>query len=307
MIGIVGFGYYLPQKREKIADIAARNGKNGEDISRSLRVLEKTVPGPDEDTATMAVEAARAALNGVPASRVGALYVGSESHPYAVKPTSTIVGEALGIGPEYFAADLEFACKAGTAGAQVIAGLLLAGKIDYGLAIGADCAQAAPGDVLEYTAAAGAAALLLGKKNIIASLDEFCSITSDTPDFWRRQGASYPSHAGRFTGEPSYFAHVTGSTKLLLEKTFLKPKDIDHVVFHMPNGKFPLEAAKRLGFDKEQLEAGSIVAKIGNPYSASSLIGLCKVLEVARLGQKVVVTSYGSGAGSDSFLLTMQR
>lgn len=309
MVGIVSFGYYIPEKRIKVADIAAKNGKNGEEVEKTLRVFEKSVPGKDEDTATMAVEAGFRALSSVAPSRVGAVFVGSESHPYAVKPTATIVGEALGIGPEYFAADLEFACKAGTTGAQVIAGLLMAGKIDYGLAIGADCAQAEPGDALEYTAAAGAAALLLGRRNgeIIATIDEFCSFASDTPDFWRRGGQAYPSHAGRFTGEPSYFAHVIGATNLLLKKTGLALKQIDHVVFHMPNGKFPLEAAKRLGFSKKQLEGGFIVPWVGNPYSASSLLGLCKVLETARPGQKILVTSYGSGAGSDSFLFTMRK
>lgn len=309
MVGIVNFGYYIPEKRIKVADLAAKNGRNGEEIEKALKVFEKSAPAEDEDTATMAVEAGFKALDGLKPSRVGAVFVGSESHPYAVKPTATIVGEALGIGPEYFAADLEFACKAGTAGAQVIAGLLAAGKIDYGLAIGADCAQAAPGDALEYTAAAGAAALLLGrrKRELVATIDEFCSFTSDTADFWRRGGQAYPSHAGRFTGEPSYFTHVVGATRLLLAKTKLKPKNIDYVVFHMPNGKFPLEAAKRLGFEPAQLEAGFVAPHVGNPYSASSLLGLCKVLEVAKPGQKILMTSYGSGAGSDSFLLTMKQ
>lgn len=306
-VGIVNFGYYLPSKRVKIADLARNNGKNGEEIARSLHVFEKTVPAADEDTATMATAAARMALGRVSPSRVGAVYVGSESHPYVVKPTSTIVAEALGIGPRYFAADLEFACKAGTAGAQAIAALLLAGKIEYGIAVGSDCAQGEPGDVLEYTAAAAGAALLLGKKNLLATIDDFCSYSSDTPDFWRREGQRYPSHAGRFTGEPSYFTHVAGATKLLFEQTGVSPKDVDHVVFHMPNGKFPREAAKRLGFEAAQLEAGFVVPHVGNPYSASSLLGLCKVLEVAKPGERIVMTSYGSGAGSDSFLLTMKQ
>lgn len=309
MVGIVSFGYYIPEKRIKVADLAAKNGKNGEEIEKNLRVFEKSAPGRDEDTATISVAAGFSAIGGVNPAQIGAVFVGSESHPYAVKPTATIVGEALGIGPEYFAADLEFACKAGTAGAQAAAALLEAGKIDYGLAIGADCAQAEPGDALEYTASAGAAALLLGRKSaeIVATIDEFCSFTSDTPDFWRRGGQAYPSHAGRFTGEPSYFAHTVGATKLLLAKTKLKAKDLDYVVFHMPNGKFPTEAARRLGFKEGQLAPGFIVSQIGNPYSASSLLGLCKVLEIARPGERILMTSYGSGAGSDSFLLSMRR
>ena len=70
----------------------------------------------DEDTITISVAAGRAALAraGIDAQRVGALYIGSESHPYAVKPSGTVVLEALGLGPDIHVADFEFACKAGT-------------------------------------------------------------------------------------------------------------------------------------------------------------------------------------------------
>ncbi len=71
----------------------------------------------------------------------------------------------------------------------------------------------------------------------------------------------------------------------------------------MPNGKFPLEVALNLGFEKRQLEPGLIVNKIGNSYSASSLLGLGAVLEIAKPDQLIFLTSYGSGAGADSFVL----
>ena len=86
------------------------------------------------------------------------MYVGSESHPYVVKPSATLVGQALRIGTNYFAADMEFACKSGTAALQAALALVLADMCEYSLAIGGDTAQAAPHDILEYTAAAGAAA-----------------------------------------------------------------------------------------------------------------------------------------------------
>ncbi len=310
-VGIVGFGSYVPQPRIKIAEIAPLWGKDSQDIEKSLGIWEKAVVGPDEDAITMGVEAARNALlmAQIPATKLGALFVGSESHPYAVNPSSTIIAEALGVGHDYMAADLEFACKAATAGLENLAGLLAGKIINFGMSIGSDASQAKPHDVLEYTAGAGAAAFILGreKENFLVEIEDFASYSSDTPDFWRRDGIPYPSHQGRFTGEPAYFAHVQGAAQKLLAKTKLKPVDFDYAVFHMPNGKFPCEVAKRLGFTPEQLKPGLTVGEIGNPYSASALLGLCQVLGVAKDNQAIFFTSYGSGAGADSFILKTTR
>jgi hydroxymethylglutaryl-CoA synthase len=71
----------------------------------------------------------------------------------------------------------------------------------------------------------------------------------------------------------------------------------------MPNGKFPKEAASRLGFVDKQLADSLVVKKIGNPYSASSLIGLSNILEKSKPNQYIFLASYGSGAGSDAIIL----
>lgn len=308
-IGIVGYGVYIPKYRIKIEEIARVWGGNAEVIKRSLKISEKAVPDFDEDTATIAVEAARNAVKyaGINAKDIGAIYVGSESHPYAVKPTGTIVAEAIGATPELTVADYEFACKAGTAAIQTCMGLVEAGLIGYGLAIGADTAQGAPGDPLEYTAAAGGAAYIIGKKGIIGEIEGTYSYTTDTPDFWRREGEAYPRHGGRFTGVPAYFKHIYNASIGLMQKLGLEPNDFEKVVFHQPNGKFPREIAKKLGFNPEQYEEGIIVDKIGNTYSGSSLLGLARVLDTASPGERILITSFGSGAGSDSFSILVKK
>lgn len=310
-VGVVGFGGYVPQKRITVKEIARAYGKDGKQASLSLGVSQKTVACGDEDTVSLAVEAGRRAIERakIKSSLLGAVLVGSESHPYSVKPTGTIVADILGVGKKYFCADLEFACKAGTSGVIMIASMIEANLIELGLAIGADTALSQPGDALEYTAGAGAGAILLGSKKYkwMAQVDRVSSYCSDTADFWRREGEKYPKHAGRFTGEPGYFEHVIKGTEEFLKKGKEKIEDFDQVVLHMPNEKFPLKAAKRLRVSKKQLREGLIVSKIGNPYSASSLLGLIKVLEEAKKDEKILVTSYGSGAGSDSFSLTMRR
>ena len=304
MVGIVSYGTYIPKYRIRIADIASAWKKDVEEVVRSLGLTDKSVPGFDEDAATIAIEAGMESLAvyGGKASDIDVLFVGSESHPYAVNPTSTIVGELLGVGHEYLAADMEFACKAGTAAMQAIAGLVSAGHAGLGMAIGTDTAQGKPHDFLEYTAAAGGAAFLIGSERIAARLLADTSYSSDTPDFWRRDGMRYPSHAGRFTGEPAYYSHVMGAASRLLEMTKTKPADYEYCIFHSPNGKFPREVARRLGFTSAQLAPSLLVDHIGNAYSATTMLGLAAVLDIAKPDQKIFMVSYGSGAGSDAFV-----
>lgn len=305
MAGIVGYGAFVPRKRIKSEEIARQWGKDPATIRRGLLLEEKTVPGLDEDTITISVAAARAALDrsGIDPARIGAVYIGSESHPYAVKPSGTVVSEALGITPEVHVADFEFACKAGSEAMFVALSLVESGRVEYALAIGADTSQGAPNDALEYSASAGGSAYIFGKDELMVEVLETYSFTTDTPDFWRREGEFYPQHSGRFTGDPAYFKHVLSATRGILSKTGLQPKDFRFAVFHMPNGKFPLSAGKKLGFTQEQMETGWVVSTMGNTYSGSSPTGLAAILDVAEPGELILMTSFGSGAGSDSFVL----
>ena len=300
----------MPRYRIRSRDIATMWGQDPVAVEKGLGIIEKAVPGIDEDTITISVEAARDALKRARISpeEIGAIYVGSESHPYAVKPSGSVVAAAIGAVGRMTSADYEFACKAGTAGIQTSMGLVGSGLIKYGLAIGADTAQGAPGDPLEYAAAAGGAAFLVAAddKGNVARIDHTVSMTTDTPDFWRREGQSYPRHGGRFTGEPAYFKHVVETSKMLMEETGTSPSDFDHAVFHMPNRKFPERASKTLGFTRDQVKQGLVVQYIGNTYSGCSPLGLCSVFDVATPGERILLTSYGSGAGSDSFHITVQ-
>jgi hydroxymethylglutaryl-CoA synthase len=269
-------------------------------------IREKAVPGPDEDTATMSVEAARNALSraGLDPAELRAVWVGSESHPYAVKPTSTIVAEAIGAVPATQAADWEFACKAGTEAFQAAMGLVGSGMADYAMAIGMDTAQGRPGDALEYTAAAGGAAYILGPaEDALAIIEGSFSYVTDTPDFFRRPHQHYPQHGSRFTGDPAYFKHVLASARELMEALESGPEDYAAAVFHQPNPKFPERAARVLGFRPEQTRIGLLCPMVGNTYAGSSMLGLTAILDEAQPGDRVLLVSFGSGAGSDAVSL----
>jgi hydroxymethylglutaryl-CoA synthase len=304
MEGIIGYGAYIPRNRIKVEEIAKVWGADAPSYRKGLMLEEKSVPSPDQDTITMSVEAAKNALRRarIDPREIGAVYIGSESHPYAVKPSGTVLAEALGATPEVHTADFEFACKAGTEGMFVAFGLVRAGLIKYGLGVGADTSQGAPGDALEYSAAAGAAAFLFGRENPVAEVLNTYSYTTDTPDFWRREYQYYPQHGGRFTGDPAYFKHTTGAAQGIMKLAGLKPSDFAYVVFHQPNGKFPMRVGEMLGFKKSQIEPGWLVPRLGNTYSGSSPLGLTATLDIAKPGDLILLVSYGSGAGSDGFV-----
>lgn len=303
-VGIVAYGAALPSTKIMAAEIEAGQGKIASGIPQSLGVLSKTVPGIDEDTVTLSVQAAAQALTrwSGQLADIGALFVGSESHPYAVKPTGTVVKAALELPDTLALADLQFACKAGSQAVQIVAAYVAAGLIKAGVAIGADTAQSRPGDVLEFTAGAGGAAYVLGQTKVLAELVASVSVATDTPDFWRRPGQPYPEHAGRFSGEPAYFAHVMKAAKAVMVETDLQPADIDYCIFHTPNAKFPQAVAAKLGFKPEQLQPSLVVKEIGNTYAGASLLALASVLDQAEANQTILMTSYGSGAGADAFI-----
>jgi hydroxymethylglutaryl-CoA synthase len=299
-VGIIGYGAYVPRYRLPATEIDRvwTEGEGGTPIR------EKSVPGPDEDVVTMSIEAARNALARAadPDPRdIRAVWVGSESHPYAVKPTSTIVAEAIGATPYTQAGDWEFACKAGTEAIQAAIGFVGSQMAHYALAIGSDTAQARPSDALEYTASAGSAAYLIGPaEEALAVFEGSLSYATDIPDFWRRAYQRYPSHGGRFTGQPAYFTHIVAAVEGLMETLGADPGDYDYAVFHQPNVKFPITIGKKLGFTTEQIKDGLLVDEIGNTYAASSPLGLTAILDVAEPGNRILLASYGSGAGSDA-------
>lgn len=297
--GIVGYGVYLSRFRIR------------EDN------MERSVPFIDEDSITAAVEAGKLALihSGVDSTLVGKVYVGSESNPYAVKPIASKVAQVLKLGEEdedvqgVDAVDTEFACKAATSMFKDAASLVNYPKsnIQYAMVIGTDNSQAAPrncpGGELDLFVGFGGCAYIFGKNDVIAEVEGWYSCTSDTPDFWRRDGEPYPMHGGRFTGEPAYFKHIRKAAKKLMERLNLKVEDINYFVAHQPNVQFPIKVAKEIGFKEEQYLPSIQVAKFGNTYSGSSPLGLAALLDIAKPNERILIVSYGSGAGSDAYSL----
>lgn len=301
-VGIIGYGAYVPRYRLPAAEVA-RVWTGG---SGGLPIKEKAVPGLDEDVITMSIEAARNAVARahIDPAELRAVWVGSESHPYAVKPSGTVVAEAIGASEDIQAGDWQFACKAGSEALVAAIGLVGSGMAHYAMAVGMDTAQGRPGDALEYTAGAGGAAFIVGPAaEAVVNIEASYSFVTDTPDFWRRQYAHYPEHGQRFTGEPAYFKHISTAGERLMAELGVTASDFEYAVFHQPNTKFPQRVGKMLGFTPEQIQTGLLVPVIGNTYAGSCLIGLTAVLDAAKPSDRILMVSFGSGAGSDAFML----
>jgi hydroxymethylglutaryl-CoA synthase len=306
-VGIVGYGHYVPYLRVDMKIFAEQWGVSPQ-LERAYRLNGRNrvaVNASDEDTVTLAVAAAERALRTLsPPTNIAALLVGSESHPYAVKPTSIIVAEALGLAPDIFAADLEFACKGGSAAVLLSTAMVKAEMGTLALAIGADCPQSAPGSLLEASVGAGACAMVVGTAaQSIARIEAVASAGSDATDFWRRDGSQYPSVVGKFSVDEGYMAHSQRVARALFEVTGTSASDYAYCVFHQPYVALPSALAKSLGFTPDQVKPGLIAARIGNTYSASCLLALCAVLETASPGDRILLASFGSGAGSDGIVL----
>jgi hydroxymethylglutaryl-CoA synthase len=297
--GIVGYGVYTSKFRIKDGSI------------------ERAIPFIDEDSITAAVEAGKLALihSALESKLIGKVTVGSESNPYAVKPIASKVAQVLKLGEEegdiqgVDAVDTEFACKAATSTFKDACALVSYPRsgIKFAMSIGADNSQAAPrgcpGGELDQFVGYGGAAFIFGKQDVIAEMEGWYSCTSDTPDFWRRDGEQFPMHGGRFTGDPAYFKHIRKAATKLMEQFNLQPSDITYFVPHQPNPSFPVRIAKELGFKDEQYMPSLQINKIGNTYSGCALIGLGAILDIAKPDDRILVASYGSGAGSDAYLL----
>jgi len=336
-VGILGYGVYIPWQRIQTETIVRARERGRKDLGEFLDKVRnglllryKSIAGHYEDTITMAAEAAENAIkmSGVDPAKIGTVAAGSESKPYAVGQIARHVASFVGVGDHVFTSDLEGACNSGMQAVSFVESDIKAGKIEYGLAIGSDVAQAPRGDPLEYAAGAGAGAFVLGKEgDFVATIEDIAPYSSLTMDFWRREEVLVPSHLGRTTVE-AYIQHVIGAVAGLLQRhSDLRISDFDHVTFHQPSGYMPLKACKtllqppsnpssnditeRMKLTEEDIERKVKpwlrVLDTGNTYAASTPIATASILDKSKPGDNILAVSYGSGAYANATWLKVKE
>ena len=306
---IWGYGISIPYHRLAPKAINQVWGNVPAPVVDGLGVLARGVVNSDEDTLTLALEAATRALDmsGLERDQVGALILGTQTSPYLTRPGAALLVEGLGIPKQTFAADLQFSSKSGTSALLAAVGYVQAGMAKAAIAIGADTLSphVSPGDSAEYTAGSGAAAVVVAGPGGLASVQASASYTSDLPDWFRLDGERYirTGGAAMTNTDVGMRKHTLGAWQALQTQADLEPTSFEYLVSQQTDPKKSFDVAKTLGFAKEQVMAGMVVDNLGDCGAASPLLGLAQVLDQAKAGEKIALVAYGAGAGSDALIL----
>lgn len=299
-IGISAYGVYIPRYRLSRKTISRAMGW----LSPGTLPGEKAVTNYDEDSLTMAVAAGVNCLKGASRVEVDGLYFASSTFPYREKESAAIMATALDFSASIRTADFANSLKAGTGAIVAACDSVEAKGARSVLVCSADCRLGKPGSSQEMLFGDGAAALLLSGSGVIANLEGWYSASYDFPDYRRSENDRFVRVAeDRFIREEGYGRFIPEAILGLLKKYKLEAKDISKVAYPCLNFRQHATIGKRLGFQPEQVQE-PLFTTIGEVGTASPLILLVAMLEEAKPGDSIIITSYGNGAEALLFKVT---
>jgi 3-hydroxy-3-methylglutaryl CoA synthase len=298
--GIVTYGAYVPIYRLNRAEIAKVWGSG-------LGKGEKAVANCDEDSITMGVEAAMDCLKGVEPKTVDGLYFASTTPPYREKRSASIIAAALDLRRDIVTADFCNSLGAGDSALRAALDAVNAGSAKKVLVVAADCRIPPPNSAFEPMLGDGAAALLVGTEDIVATIESGYAISSDFLDIWRKErGDRYiRGWEDRFIIEKGYTAHLQEAVTNLLKGYQIKIGDITKAAFYAPDPRNHANMARILGFDKAQVQEPmfDVLGNTGTPFFMMIFVA---ALEEAKAGNRILVASYGDGADAWLFKINEQ-
>ena len=300
MAGIVSFGAYLPRYRMPRMTLFMNMGWFNP-VTMSVARGEKAIANVDQDSITMAVDAAISCLGNDDGGGVDAVYFASTTLPYRERLNAGIVAGALNLKPGLRAADFAGGTKAGTT--ALIAGLEAAAAGKKVLVTSADSRMGKPGSMQEMLFGDGAAAVLLGKDNVIAEYIDSYSVTYDFVDHFRREDARFDrTWEERWIRDLGYGSILPEAIQGLLKKTGTKPEEIAKAVYPCHFDRVHKDLFKKfLAPEKVQNNLSELCGDTG---AAHSLLMLAAALETAKPGDKIIVAGFGSGADALLFKAT---
>lgn len=295
MVGITSYGAYVPLWRLSREVIA--KGARGE----------KSVCSFDEDAITMAVAAAGDCLRGVDREAVDGLIFASTTSPYKEKLAASIVAAGADLRRDIVTADFAGSLRAGTTGLKFAIDAVKAGSAKQMLVTAADRRQGAPLSAFDQNLGDGAAALLVGDSNVIASLEATYSVSDEIMDIWRADGDTFLRNTHeRFAETEGYVKVISEAISGLLKKNNLAPKDFAKIVIYTPTARRVADVVRGLGFDtKTQLQdiLFNVMGNTGVPYAMMLFVA---ALEEAKPGDLILLAGYGDGADAFAFRVTDQ-
>lgn len=291
MVGITSYGAYVPMYRLSLGAISGGGRKSGAGSG------ERAIAYFDEDSATMAVAAAIACLEGIDRSTVDGVIFASTSYPYREKQAASLVAKALDLRRDVLTADLSGSLRAGTNAIRAAVDSVKAGSARRILVVISDCRLAAPRSALEKAFGDGAAAFLIGAEDVAASIDASHVVSEEIIDVWRTDSDAYvKSWEDRFVVEHGYSRTIRDAAKGLLSKVGKKAADFQKAVLYGPDARSLAGAAKAIGFDSKTQLQPALFGQLGCTGSAFAPMLLVSALETARPGEALFVANYGDGA-----------
>lgn len=292
--GIVSYGAYIPVYRLSLATLVQMWGG-------APRRGEKAIANWDEDSLTMATEAAFDCLNGMDRELVDVLYFATTTPPYREKQSGSIIAKVLDLRRDIATADFADSLRGGTMALRAALDAINAGSARHSIVVAADCRVPAPHSEFETLLGDGSAALLLGDSDIAVEIEGSYTITSDFMDIWRREGATYiQAWEDRFIIEHGYLEHLNEVVSGLFQRYNVAPKDFSKAVLYAHDARRHAELVKKLGFALDQVQ-DPLLAAVGNTGTALALMMLVAALEESKPGDRILWTNYGDGA--DAYIL----
>lgn len=291
--GILSLGAYIPRKRLQRAAIHATNKWFAGGLG-GLAKGEKAIANWDEDSVTMALEAARDALDGFDRTNLATVTLASTTLPFADRLNAGIVKEALNLDDAIAAFDLTGSQRAATSG--LIQALAAAkGGADPQLVIASELRLSKPASESEMVYGDAAAAFLIGEGEVIARPLGSHSITIDFVDHYRSSGmeTDYGWEA-RWIRDEGYAGLIGGALKSAFAKLRVTGPDIDRLIVPITLKGVADGIAKRAGVRPEAV-ADTLSASVGDSGVSHPFLLLAAALEQAQAGEKILLLGFGQG------------
>lgn len=297
MAGITSFGAYIPFYRLTHKELArAWGGRAGDG--------ERAVANVDEDSITMAVEAARDLLSGREVREVDGLIFATTTPPYAEKQASALIATAIDLRHDARTADYTTSLRSGTTAIRSALDSVEAGSASNIIVTAADNRLAQPKSASERIFGDAAAAVEIGNSGVIARLVASHSTVDEVTDVWRMSDERFVSGwEERFAVTEGYQRTVRRAVSELFERSGIGPSEISKAIFYAPDQGSLGAVAKSLGLTAEQLP-DHLLGSVGSTGAAMPLLVLSSVLQNAAAGQKLLVVGYGSGCDVMLFEVT---
>ncbi|HUT52291.1 MAG TPA: OB-fold domain-containing protein [bacterium] len=289
MIGITGWGCYVPRYRLTGEVLAQAWGGS--------KAGARAAANHDEDTITMAAEAAMECVAGRDPLEVDRLYFATTTRPYLEHQNAAIVAAVADLRHDILACDFGASVRSSTNALRAAYDAVKSDEANQVMVCASDMRLAEPGDPAERTLGDGAAALMVGRGKPVAVFKGFFSTSRVFLDYWRTQTDRYiQSGDAKFITDEGIMVQVPEMVDEFLASMDLAREEIAAVVYYAPEMKLRKALDKKLGFKASAYPADEPQSQIGNTGSAQVFFSLLAALQKSKPGDKIVMINHSSGA-----------